>query len=83
MPKTETPCASEYDCIETEACYMGFCVNPCQLREVCVSNAICQVKKHRPICMCPKSTVGNPQFNCTSIETCKMFIKINLVFLIN
>lgn len=73
MSKTETPCASDNDCIESETCYMGMCVNPCQLREVCASNAICKVKKHRPICICPQNTMGNPQFNCTTIELCKKF----------
>jgi hypothetical protein len=50
---------------------MDTCVDPCHIKEVCASNALCQVKKHRPICMCPKNTMGNPQLNCTSVQLSK------------
>lgn len=50
---------------------MGQCEDPCQLHEVCASTAICQVKMHRPICMCPKGHEGNPAINCTTRDLCK------------
>lgn len=66
MPKKPEPCNSDHDCIESETCYMGLCVDPCQLHETCAATAICHVKMHRPICMCPKGHEGNPAFNCTT-----------------
>lgn len=71
MPKKPGPCNSDNDCIESEACYMGQCEDPCQLHEVCASTAICQVKMHRPICTCPKGHEGNPAINCTTRNLCK------------
>ena len=68
MPKKPELCSSDNDCIETETCYMGFCVDPCQFQNVCPNNAICISKLHRPICICKN---GETDLNCTSHELCK------------
>lgn len=74
MSKKKDNCQSDNDCIETETCYMGFCDDLCQLPGVCAPNAICHVKMHRPICMCPKGHGGNPAVNCTTTNLCKIYI---------
>ena len=74
MSRDPKPCKNDLDCIDSEACYMGFCVNPCQLHEACASTAMCQVKMHRPICMCPKGLEGNPAINCTKPKLSKKSI---------
>lgn len=63
MPKKPELCSSDHDCIETETCYMGFCVNPCQFQNVCPETAICISKMHQPICICKN---GETDLNCTS-----------------
>lgn len=78
MSKKKDNCQSDNDCIETETCYMGFCDDLCQLPGVCAPNANCQVKMHRPICMCPKGHGGNPAINCTSTNLCKNNFLIHL-----
>lgn len=75
MSKNSDPCKDNNDCIQTEACLMGFCIDPCQLREACASNANCQVKMHRPICTCPKNMLGNPAINCTTLDLSKKIIQ--------
>lgn len=50
---------------------MGLCEDPCQLHGVCAPSAVCHVKMHRPICMCPRGYGGNPAINCTSTDLCK------------
>lgn len=74
MSKSDS-CKQDSDCIDTEACFMAFCENPCNLPGTCAANAICQTKKHRPICSCPKKQGGNPAINCTTLELSK---EINL-----
>lgn len=66
MPKKPGLCKSDNDCIESEACYMGYCENPCHFHEACAASAICDVKMHRPICQCPTGHEGNPAINCTT-----------------
>uniref|UniRef100_A0A336MK52 CSON000396 protein n=1 Tax=Culicoides sonorensis TaxID=179676 RepID=A0A336MK52_CULSO len=67
-PRLPTPCISDKDCIETEACYMGLCQDPCEFRDVCAVTAQCLAKMHRPICSCPSGHEGNPMINCTAIK---------------
>lgn len=70
MPK-QSDCKSDNDCNDSEICYMGLCEDPCLLHGVCAPTAVCKVKMHRPICMCPKGHGGNPAINCTTTDLCK------------
>lgn len=71
MPKKPDFCYSNHDCIETETCYMGSCVNPCQINEICPKNATCTPKLHRAECTCKNGDIST---NCTSYTLCKSLI---------
>lgn len=68
MPKEPGPCNSNDDCIETESCYMGYCVDPCQFIGVCPQTASCVAKMHRATCLCKNGEISP---NCTSYTLCK------------
>lgn len=63
MPKKPELCNSNDDCIVTEACYMGYCVNPCQFTNICPKNAECIAQLHRASCICKEGDITQ---NCTS-----------------
>ncbi|KAL3272714.1 hypothetical protein HHI36_014176 [Cryptolaemus montrouzieri] len=44
------PCIEDSNCPQNRSCKLGFCKNPCL--EVCNSEAICVVVKHKPYCFC-------------------------------
>lgn len=70
-PKVPEPCHSDRDCIETEACFMGLCQNPCEFDNVCGVGANCQPVKQRPMCSCPAGHDGDPAVKC-SPKICKL-----------
>lgn len=70
-PKVPEPCHSDRDCIETEACFMGLCQNPCEFDNVCGIGANCQPVKQRPMCSCPAGHDGDPAVKC-SPKICKL-----------
>ncbi|VEN46221.1 unnamed protein product [Callosobruchus maculatus] len=63
------PCKSDMDCLESEACYMSLCQDPCEFTDACAKTAVCQAKMHRPICTCPMGYEGNPATNCFKSST--------------
>lgn len=81
MPKKPELCNSNDDCIESETCYMGFCVNPCQFHDICPKNATCIPKMHRATCVCNNGDIST---NCTTYTLCKglFFYRLmtNLIF---
>lgn len=50
------------------ACFEHFCKNPCSADEICGENAMCHVKKHMPICECPKNHTGDPFVECIHMQ---------------
>lgn len=64
-------CHSDRDCIETEACFMGICQDPCEFDNVCGIGANCQPIKQRPMCSCPAGHDGDPAVKC-SPKICKI-----------
>ncbi|KAH1017853.1 hypothetical protein HUJ05_008447 [Dendroctonus ponderosae] len=63
------PCESDMDCLESEACYMSICQDPCEFTSACAAGARCQAKMHRPICTCPMGFEGNPAIKCSKSPT--------------
>lgn len=52
-PLTGVECKLDSDCESFEACKDGQCHNPCSLStSYCESNKRCEVRQHRPICIC-------------------------------
>ncbi|RZC36340.1 EGF 3 domain containing protein [Asbolus verrucosus] len=68
-PKAPKPCESDMDCLESEACYMSLCQDPCEFTNACADTAKCQSKMHRPICTCPMGYEGNPAIKCFKSST--------------
>ncbi|KAJ9598210.1 hypothetical protein L9F63_011093, partial [Diploptera punctata] len=60
LPKDRNPCESDSDCVDTEACYKSFCLDPCEFTNACATTAKCHAKAHRPVCTCPTGYEGNP-----------------------
>lgn len=75
MPKAPQPCESDSDCLESEACFMAVCQDPCEFTNACAETARCQAKMHRPICTCPMGTEGNPAVKCFKSQPCKILKK--------
>lgn len=72
MPKLPKPCESDTDCLDTEACYMSVCQDPCEFTNACATTAKCQAKMHRPICTCPAGYEGNPAIKCSQSHPSKI-----------
>lgn len=72
MPKAPQPCESDSDCLESEACFMAVCQDPCEFTNACAKTAKCQAKMHRPICTCPMGYEGNPAVKCFVSQLCKI-----------
>lgn len=72
MPKAPKPCESDTDCLDTEACFMSVCQDPCEFTNACASTAKCQAKMHRPICTCPVGYEGNPAIKCSQSHPSKI-----------
>ncbi|XP_028157244.1 uncharacterized protein LOC114350564 isoform X7 [Ostrinia furnacalis] len=77
-PKAPEPCQSDRDCIESEACFMGICQNPCEFN-MCGTGANCQPVLQRPMCSCPAGYDGDPavkcspkKIGCTRNEDCQL-----------
>ncbi|PNF25784.1 hypothetical protein B7P43_G12126, partial [Cryptotermes secundus] len=66
--KAPVPCESDMDCVDTEACYKSFCLDPCEFTNACASTAKCHTKAHRPICTCPSGYEGNPAVKCSPTQ---------------
>lgn len=86
MPKAPKPCESDTDCLDTEACFMSVCQDPCEFTNACASTAKCQAKMHRPICTCPVGYEGNPAIKCSQSHPSKittLIVKPELSLLYN
>lgn len=71
-------CVSDSECSSNEVCVNGKCNNPCDERNSCGINALCQVANHQKLCICPESFTGNPEVECVRIpNTCLVSIFCN------
>lgn len=61
-------CTSDSECLDSDTCYNGACVNPCVVDAPCAISAECYGKGHRPNCRCPTGTIGNPFTKCQAAE---------------
>lgn len=71
------------DCVDTEACYKSFCLDPCEFTNACASTAKCHAKAHRPICTCPSGYEGNPAVKCSPTQPCKIMWIIHVLMLLS
>ncbi|KAF0298054.1 Neurogenic locus notch 3 [Amphibalanus amphitrite] len=55
-------CRRQDDCAASLACVAGRCVDPWPCR--CGPGATCRVIRHRPLCLCPPGTRGDPMTGC-------------------
>ncbi len=57
--------------MSNEVCFSGSCRNPCEDRNACGLNALCQSANHVKTCSCPPTFTGNPEVECVRIpNTC-------------
>lgn len=75
-PYTEPGCAipgqcrSNNNCADNLVCKFGKCQDPCE-ENLCGSQALCTVAKHKPSCACPSGHLGDPydkQLGCFKVE---------------
>lgn len=53
MPKTPMKCSGNPDCPGSLSCLNGQCTDPCTMGgHACEPNKKCQVREHRPVCVC-------------------------------
>lgn len=69
--KVPSPCQSDSECLDMEACYESLCQDPCEFAKACAPTAKCQAMAHRPVCTCPSGYEGNPAVKCFQSEPCK------------
>ena len=67
-------CDAHKDCPIDKVCDKYRCKDPC-IGAGCAYNALCTAVNHKAICMCPKSSTGNPYEECTSITTTSKITK--------
>ena len=68
VPGVTSGCRGNEECVSTESCVDGQCVDPCSEKDVCGEEAICQTHGHRPVCSCPILTSGDPNVECLISE---------------
>merc|ERR1712106_414490 len=67
VPPFEIACENNDDCNIDNSCINLLCYDVCGLG-ICGEDADCKTLNHRPVCVCPPGTTGNPQVKCTSLE---------------
>lgn len=65
-PNCKPECIVNTDCSNEKTCINMKCENPCN--GLCGLNALCNVIKHVPICLCPEGYQGDP-FSMCNIKT--------------
>ena len=53
-------CQSDSECLDTETCVDGTCINPCLIDDPCGANAVCFPKSHVANCRCNEGFEGDP-----------------------
>ena len=60
-------CQSDSECLDTETCVEGTCINPCLINDPCGANAICFPQSHTANCRCKEGFDGDPFQGCIAI----------------
>ncbi|CAL4065693.1 unnamed protein product, partial [Meganyctiphanes norvegica] len=68
LPVIEIACENNDDCEVDNSCINMMCLNSCSLN-LCGQDANCHTVNHRPICVCPPGTTGDPQRGCLATTT--------------
>ncbi|XP_047739046.1 uncharacterized protein LOC108675679 isoform X4 [Hyalella azteca] len=61
-------CENNDDCDTDNSCINMLCIKSCGLG-VCGENSDCITAAHRPICLCPPGTTGDPRIKCSALVT--------------
>ncbi|KAF2352425.1 hypothetical protein FHG87_016820, partial [Trinorchestia longiramus] len=61
-------CENNDDCDTDNACINMLCIKSCGLG-VCGKDSECLSRDHRPICLCPPGTTGDPRIKCSALIT--------------
>lgn len=64
-------CKHDSECLLTETCLRGQCLNPCTIANPCDSSANCLAVNHKASCECPPGLTGNPFVGCYKPVTTK------------
>ena len=68
MPEIFIYCQNNDDCDVSNSCINKLCYESCSLG-ICGKEANCVTVEHRPVCLCPHGTTGDPQVKCYSVIT--------------
>ena len=68
LPQSEIACSNNDDCDINDSCINKLCLDACTIG-ICGYNSDCQIFEHRPVCICPSGTTGDPQIKCTAVAT--------------
>lgn len=60
-------CQSDSECLDTETCVEGTCINPCLLNDPCGANVQCFPQTHQANCRCNEGFDGDPFQGCIAI----------------
>ena len=60
-------CQNNDDCDASNSCINQLCAKSCSL-SMCGANSDCFIHQHRPVCICPPGTSGDPLQKCYSLE---------------
>ncbi|KAG7155062.1 Nidogen-like 1, partial [Homarus americanus] len=66
IPFISIACENNDDCDFDNTCLNMLCYDACNIG-ICGENADCRTVSHRPVCLCPPGTTGNPQIKCTAL----------------
>ncbi|ROT61486.1 hypothetical protein C7M84_020738 [Penaeus vannamei] len=67
-PPNPVGCESTDDCPYDNSCINRLCLDVCH-PGLCGDSADCQTIGHRPLCVCPPGTTGNPTESCKAVAT--------------
>ena len=69
-PHTPVGCRADAECLGSEACRNGVCVDVCRVDDPCVVSAECFGEDHEARCRCPQGMVGDPYTDRCRPKTC-------------
>jgi hypothetical protein len=67
LVQAQPQCVQDLDCLNTEVCHQGSCVDACRLKH-CGANAHCLASNHIATCHCDNGYNGNPESACYPCE---------------
>ncbi|CAL4065694.1 unnamed protein product, partial [Meganyctiphanes norvegica] len=66
IPEIQIACENNDECDMDNSCINMMCLDSCSLN-LCGEDTDCQTINHRPVCICPPGTTGDPQVQCTAL----------------